>query len=218
MFKRLLICFAAGLTALGVGLGIFYVGEFVGSIFQTKEKVEIVETAAVEPETIPVEELTYPKLATYEQEPAETEGEENNEFDPDGTYYIIGEQPKGLNDVISFYVTTVDYSKALETAKSDYDDFRIPPKGSVEAAKELNFTRIAINGRMIAFETETNNGVSYEFTGEFMGEKKEEFKVEYKVEDGETYTTYADLKGTLIKKRNGKKVAESDVKLQMGGC
>ena len=63
MFKRLLICFAAGLTALGVGLGIFYAGEFVVSIFQTKEKVEIVETVAVEPERFSVEELTYPKLA-----------------------------------------------------------------------------------------------------------------------------------------------------------
>ena len=115
-------------------------------------------------------------------------------------------------------LTTVDYSKAHEANNYDYDDFRMPPKGSVETAKELDFTRIAINGRMIAFETETKNGVSYEFTGEFMGEDKEEFKVEDEVEDGETYTYYADLKGTLIKKRNGKKVAESDVKLQMGGC
>ena len=79
--------------------------------------------------------------------------------------------------------------KASEENNYDYDKYRIPPTGHVETDKELNFTRIAINGRKIAFETETKNGISFEFTGEVIDGEE----VKYKAEDGETYTEYAQI-------------------------
>ena len=65
MLKKFLLCFAAGLTALGLGLGIFYTGEFLVAFFQTsaEETVELSRTVeTVDPQKIPVEELIYPKV------------------------------------------------------------------------------------------------------------------------------------------------------------
>jgi hypothetical protein len=205
MLKKILLCFAAGLTALGLGLGIFYAGEFLVSIFQTSEmeKVETREIAMIEPKQIPVEELVYPKAAETETEEIETE-EENDEFYVSNFYYIIGDAPKGFENCKNLTIQTTEF---VTDSEGNYvDAFPIPPRGSVFQDYEkpqFNLARLSIINRDFSFETETRNKISYQFIGKFI--------------DGETVrqdesTDNAYLTGKLTKMKNGKKIAEQDVK------
>lgn len=216
--KKIIISIAAGFATLSFGLAIFYAGQFLVSMFQTQEveTVEVIPKVAVESKQITIDELFHPKPVVINEviEETETQTEDKNyEFNPDGHYYIIGEQ-KGFEDITHFCISTVDYSKAAEESNDSYENYRIPPTGHLEQDKEFNFTRVALAYKKIAFETETKNGISFEFTGEFIDGEE----VKYKTSDGETYTDYAVLKGTLIKKRKGKKIAESKVEFGEGGC
>lgn len=197
MIKKILLCFAAGLTALSLGLGIFYAGEFVVSMFQTNEKVEIVETVAVEPQIVPVGDLIYPQQPV-QIEPKEEENESNDEeFDPTGNYALIGDAGKGFQNYNWFRINVLDYEQDPETDRWVYKS--TIPKGYMfnEAEEELKFVRLFISEKHIAFETERKNGISYRFEGNFIKEKE----VEY---DGDIYN--ANVEGVLIKLKNGKEI------------
>ncbi len=212
MFKKLLLCFAAGITTLGVGLGIVYAGEFVVSVFQPNEAVEIEKQnnfpsekeklASLDP--IPLKDLIYPfsPLATYEQETAETE--EDNEFDPHNSYYMIGDPPKGFEDCKNLAIATKEF--VTDSDGSFVEAYPIPPRGSVFEDYEkpaFKFTGISIYNGRIAFATESSNKISYRFTGNFiLGEELES--------DGIVNLAY--LTGKLTKLKNGKKLAEKEVK------
>lgn len=214
--KKIILSIAAGFTALGLGLGIFYAGDFIVSMFQSPETemVQLVPNVSVKPKEIPIEELVYPKpvFTTQENERLEDQSEnEKFEFSAQGEYYIIGNKPTDFEEIHALIITTTDYLKA--TAENDFDD-AILPEGYIETKKEFNFTRIKIANKKISFITETKKGISYEFIGEFI----EGEKITYATNYGFDQTDYAVLKGILIKKRNGKKIAESKVKLAAGGC
>lgn len=214
--QKYFLCLAVALAAFGLSLGLIDIGRYLRTAFSAEAKKE--EPAR----TLTVEEITYPprvvesEISQVAEQPSPViESEENTapEFYPDGDYYIIGDLPKGFKDFETLSIVTVNYVKASE--EDNYQYVPIVPKGFVEAKKEFNFTRINIANKQIAFETEAKNGISYQFFGEFV----EEEEIKIKAKDGEEYTEYAVLKGRLKKMRDGKKIAESEVKLAyMHGC
>ena len=169
---------------------------------------------SVETEQITIEELFHPKpvIIKEEIEKIETPTEnENVEFSAEGYYFIIGNKPKSFENVYEFEITLTDYFRG--TPENNYNE-DIPPQGYLSAKKKYNFTRINIANKKITFETETKNGISYEFIGEFIDEEE----VTYTTSDGYELTHRAILEGYLIKKLNGKKIAESKFKFAAGGC
>jgi hypothetical protein len=208
---------AVALTAFGLSLGLFEIGRFLTADSQPKTE-EVKTTQPVEKE-LPA--ILSPEVAVFppgvEQtptiSPTETEEKTVYEFDGGNDYYIIGKLPKGFRDFENLSIVTRDYENASE--ENNYEAVPIPPKGFFLTKKEFNFTRIKIANKQIAFETEAKNGVSYQFVGEFI----EEEAIEVKDKDGNEYTDSAVLKGRLKKMRDGKMIAESEVKFAiMHGC
>ncbi|CAN5861040.1 hypothetical protein BH20ACI4_BH20ACI4_14680 [soil metagenome] len=219
MLRKFLLCFAAGVTALSLGLAVFYAGEYLVSIFQTSER-EIVETKiipAVEPERITVEELIYPKLsAQVEPKEQETEPKEQEDesdiygFDPGGEYYLIGGANKRFYNFDGFFIKTMKYGADPETDR--WMQEAITPEGYTykEAGKELKFVRLFISEKHIAFETESESGISYRFEGKFVEGKEVEYKGE---------TDYAVIEGFLIKLKNGREIVRRVAHYgQVSGC
>jgi hypothetical protein len=196
---------AAAATAFILGVGFFSVGQY----FQTPETDAVQpaveqETVSVTPRTMfvpfPVEPTTGGIIGSQE--------DTKREFDAAGDYYIIGDLPKGFKDFDGLSIETKNYEKA--SAENDYVGMPIPPEGYVSTKKKFKFARINIADKQISFETEAKKGISYKFVGKFIDE--EEITV------GE-YPEYIVLKGRLVKMRDGKKIAESEVKIgTVMGC
>lgn len=128
------------------------------------------------------------------------------EFDWGGYYYLNSETvPKAFSDIDYFDLRTREY---VHDADKNLVDFAIVPIGSIRANKEMKFTRIAIGGKEIAFQTAAVDGVSYKFTGRFLNEG---------------YCDTGDdkpvLKGRLIKIKNNKWAAEMEAEFYVTcGC
>lgn len=207
---------AVAVAAFVFGISIFGVGQYFQSVFQTKQQ-KIESAAPVKVEQITIEELIYPprnveevKTPISEQTVSNTESEEKAEykFDAGGDYYIIGDLPKGFKDFDTLSITTKNYESASK--ENNWQGISIPPEGFVLTKKEFKFARINIADKQIAFKTETKKGISYRFVGKFIDE--EEIKL------GE-YSDYAVIEGSIIKMHDGKKIAESKVKLGVvHGC
>jgi hypothetical protein len=208
--KNYFLCAAVGFAAFGVSLGVLDIGRYVQAFFSPSEiKQDSLETLKVE-ETISSPQVFREETVT--EIVSETDENTERKFYADGDYYIIGNKPKGFKDFEILEVITRDYSTISEA--NDYMGAPIPPKGSVTVKKKFNFTRINIADKQISFETQKKNGISYQFVGEFI----EEEAIEIKDQTGE-YTDYAVLKGRLKKMRDGKTIAESDVKFAAShGC
>jgi hypothetical protein len=207
---------AAAVAALVLGISVFSIGQYFQSDFQTKEqKTESV--APVKSEPLKIDELIYPPRKTKQAEMPvvdQTETTEDSkketeyEFDAGGDYYIIGDLPKGFKDFDTLSITTKDYENASK--ENNWEGVSIPPKGYILMKKEFKFVRINIADKQIAFVTGTRKGISYKFVGKFIAE--EEIKL------GE-YSDYAVIEGSIIKMHDGKKIAESKVKLGVvHGC
>lgn len=127
------------------------------------------------------------------------------EFDASGSYYFAREKPpKGFENFEFLEISARDY----ETESDEYvGGIPIPPKGFVQTKKEYKFVRIGIGDKEISFETEKIGGVSYQFNGRFRSEDS--------YLSGEDS---ADLKGRLVKLKNGKKIAETKAEFFAGGC
>ena len=127
------------------------------------------------------------------------------EFDVSGSYYFAGEKPpRGFENFDFLEIIVRDY----ETESDEYvGGIPIPPKGFVQTKKEYKFVRISVGGQEISFETEKIGGVSYQFNGRFRSEDS--------YLSGEDS---ADLKGRLVKLKNGKKIAETKAEFFTGGC
>jgi hypothetical protein len=213
--KNYLFRFAVAVVAFISGLGIFNLGQYFQSVFQTKQQ-KIESAAPVKNEQIRIEELIYPprnveevKTPISEQTVTNTESEEKAEyeFDAGGDYYIIGDLPKGFKDFDTLSITTKNYESVSEENNSQ--GISIPPEGFVLTKKEFKFARINIADKQIAFKTETKKGISYKFVGKFINEE---------IKLGE-YSDYAVIEGSIIKMHDGKKIAESKVKLgAVHGC
>ena len=197
--------FIIALTTFIFGIGLFYAWQNVNSVAQE----EITEV-------IPVETASQPEIVVMSSPVAEiptietTSPPDSNEnveyaFDATGDYYLVDDAPRGFKDFKAINITTHGYENPSNLY--NYEAVSIPPKGYLLTKKKYKFTRINIGNKQIAFETETKKEISYKFTGKFVDNVQDE--------DG----TYADLEGRLIKLRNGRKIAESKIRLLVScGC
>ncbi|MDQ3799544.1 MAG: hypothetical protein M3384_08845 [Acidobacteriota bacterium] len=227
--KNILLRLAAAIAAFVFGIGIFSSAEYVLSVFQANEqKTEAGARAGIN--TLKMEDLIYPRPLAGEIKAFGTELPITNsepeiksepvkekverEFDAGNDYYIVGDSPKGFKDFDIFSLTTRNYENASE--ENNYQGIPIPPEGYVLTTKKFKFVRINVAGKQIAFETEAKKGISYQFVGEFFDEEEEVLR---KTADGNEYSEFVILKGRLIKMRDGKKIAESEVRFGIAhGC
>jgi len=214
--EKIILCTAVALTAFGMSLGLHEVGSYLTTEFSSKP----VETVTVQPsiekensisfDNLPPEATVFPRrfdpAPVAEPETAKVEEAERYDY-LGGEYYVIGKLPKGFKDFESLSIQLTDYSLALP--ENNYEDVHIPPKGYVDMKKSVfDFARISVSNKRISFETEAIKGISYKFVGKFVDEA---------IDMGE-YLEHAALEGDLIKLRNGKKIAETQVKFAEGGC
>lgn len=200
--KIYLFRLAAALTTFIFAVAVFNAFHF----FQT----QIFAPRAEQPVQAPVAEMKGMLSDTefseqIKNDPPEIAQPFEPEFDVSGSYYFAGEKmPKGFENFESLEIVVRDY----ETESGEYTGgIPIPPKGFVQTKKEYEFTRIRIGGKEVSFETEKIGGISYHFNGHFRSEDS--------YLSGEDA---ADLKGRLVKLKNGKKIAETDAEFFAGGC
>jgi hypothetical protein len=128
----------------------------------------------------------------------ETSNIEN--FYPDGEYVLYEDVPKAFKNIEFISLQTYDWNTNDDKPKS------LTPKGFLKAQKSYKFSKISINNRLISFETETVNNVSYKFIGEYPD-----------YSDNSEYKGY-DLKGTMTKYKNNKKIAKTMIAFYVEGC
>lgn len=199
--RKYLVRTTVGATAFLFSLGIFTTWQYARTapsvLDRNEQAVNSENSTPVAFKSI----IELPNPLTTEK-PVETKDEPEkieSEFDAEGYYYIYGEKtPKGFEDFQNFNVTNKNYKTENE---DDYGKL-IAPEGYVQAKNELNFNKISIGNNQIRFETERVKGINYSFAGEFT-----ETRSFIYLEPEETEKV---LKGVLIKKRNGKKIAEAE--------
>ena len=201
--KVYLVRLAIGAGAFACGVGSINFGQYLNSIFQPEKDTAAAAAAAVCPAT--EQQTLFVPAGALLPPPAIADSEQSapSEFDASGDYYIAGERPKGFKDFDGLSVLTVDYETQLE----EYPYYAaIPPEGFAQSASgKHKFARISVGGiaKQLAFETEAKKGVSYKFVGKFLDEMKYD----------EAANANILIEGRLTKMRNGKKVAESEVRL-----
>ena len=116
-------------------------------------------------------------------------------FDPDGFFYILGEPPGEFR-----YIGHI----ALYRGSRNFHPF---PSGVVSSKGNVlyKFNTLTVTRHRFAFTTRAVRGVSYSFTGRFL--KGGVFATE-----GEAPTDIPYLEGRLRKLRGGKRVAEAYLK------
>ena len=194
--KNFLLRIAAFAAAFVFGIGFLGGGQYLQSFFEAEAPKAETSEPALKQETLffppRVEETTAPAADC-----AET-GEP--EFEGFGDYYIAGDKPKGFKDFEEMSIVTRDY----ETATDEVNGIPIPPEGYVVARASVKYklARIRIGNKQIAFETEAKKGISYKFAGKLLDEP----------EYDETTDSRIMITGRLVKMRDGKKIAESEVR------
>lgn len=136
----------------------------------------------------------------------ETQIPPHEDFDPSGVYDLDRENRAGYTDIEWIEISAREYSDESGVFTSR----QIVPTGTLHAKKEFAFSRITIGNRELTFQTETIDGVRYEFTGTF-------------ALSNESITCEGceippDLRGQLKKFKNGKLVTEMDAKFYVSGC
>lgn len=118
-------------------------------------------------------------------------------FDPDGTFWIVGQPPDGFSDFSGINLNA-KRSRRLNTAGVDERDGR-----------HFSYKTLVVRREKFVFTTVTVRGASYSFTGRFLrGGVFQEA-----VLDDEKPV----LEGTLQKFVAGKKVAEAQLKFSYFG-
>jgi hypothetical protein len=185
-------------TVASVRLTVGAIASFASNLKAKKnsEPMPVPEVAA----TAPVE----PVITTYD-DVIDEKNDSSDEFNPTGEYYLDSETvPKAFSDISHLDLQTREYYEENGT----YIDRPIVPLGSLRGKKAAKLTRIAIGGREIAFQTDTADGISYRFVGRFT-------TAEYCETGGDT----PDLKGKLIKIKDGKWSAEMEAEFYLQcGC
>jgi hypothetical protein len=193
-----------GAMTLTLGIGAFFAWQFlavrtnqeISRLEKPVSEIEKVQPAAMVTKT--ASELPHSDLP-IDEVPAEYD------FDPDGSYYVLGDLPKAFRDFQSLDIMTSDYQ-----TREDGSVYAVPvpPAIYLHSETKYNFARININNRNISFETESRNGVSYRFVGVFPEEYEDKILKEW-----------ISLEGTLTKLGNGKKVAETNARFAyIHGC
>lgn len=182
--------FLIALSAFVFGIGAYSMRQ----LFQSPNQPQKPQTLAVSPKTELFNFTDFNK--TVVQIDKVTEKQSEPEFYVDGEYHLIGKAPKEFEDFEYLDITTDTYDEKSDQVKA------IPPEGFIFSKKQFKFTHIKINDKKISLVTENRQGISYQFTGTFFGYK--ETKIYF---DEDVY-----LEGRLIKMRDGKKIAEINVK------
>ena len=113
-------------------------------------------------------------------------------FDPDGSFWIVGTPPNEFSDFSAINLN----AKKLR---------RIPPTGlQTNDGKTYRFKTLTVKRDNFTFTTIVLRGVSYSFAGKFLKGGV------YAAGDLDSETPV--LEGTLTKFRDGKKVAEANLK------
>jgi hypothetical protein len=213
-FFRLVIGFSAFLTGISVysffqasQLGKFPTAAVENATQPNSEidpTVELVKQAKAEAEVNIRREFA----GLFEQVQADTEQSVRQEFEakysfvPDGEYYPSEDDlSEGFKNVQWLVIESTDWTNATADIPP-----RILTKGEFKAGKLYKFVKIAINNRLISFETEQINGIRYAFVGNFPDDT--DFDEKHP----------ADLLGILKKYKNGKLVAKQDFGFYVGGC
>jgi hypothetical protein len=207
-FQKIIMCIAVALTAFGASLGLLEIGRYISAFFQpTKAEVKLIKP-------IPSPVFYQPPIVKFEQpvvsppEVSDSKLEETCEFNQQGNYVIIGENPKGFEDFSYFSIVTTHYDSKTDKL------IPIKPYGWIELTKKFNLSWLNFTGKRISFVSQAKKGVSYQLDGKFVNEE-----IKLKDEDGEEYTEQVVLKGRLTKWRDGKKIAEAKVKFsELFGC
>lgn len=192
-FFRLLIAVSTFVLGLGSYLAINY--------FQTETIEDEPHCSAQNNQ--PVEPIS--QILVTKNEITENNKEIENEFIPDGDYYLIGELSKDFKDFDYLEITANEY----ESEKDGTSYWKpIPPKGFIFTKTKFNFSRIQINNRQISFETNRIKGVSYTFIGTY--------PKNVSLNDGEDFVA---IQGRLTKYKDGKKITEIEVNFgEIDGC
>lgn len=205
--KIYLFRFVVASAAFILSLVFFNLWQNAESVAQNNKPEAVVIQPPIESE-IPMMPSSAKEMPIVETTSAPDSKEADEyEFDAGGNYYIfsyaseVKPLSKPFEEFNEISITTFEYA-----AENDYNGTPIPPKGYVFAKRKYKFSRINIANRQIAFETEAKKGISYKFVGKFVDSSQ-------RSEDD-----YADLEGQLIKMRDGKKIAETKVRLAADRC
>lgn len=118
-------------------------------------------------------------------------------FDPDGSFWVIGETPNGFSDFGGINLNV----KKLR---------RIPPSGvQTMEGKNYRFKTVIVRRDNFTFTTVAVGGVSYSFAGKFL--KGGNFSATWMADETPV------LEGTLTKFRGQKKVAEAKLRFSYFG-
>jgi len=122
---------------------------------------------------------------------------QNNRFDPDGSFWIVGTPPNEFSDFSAINLN----AKKLR---------RIPAPGyQTNDGKSFRFKTLVVKRDNFTFTTVAVRGVSYGFTGKFL--KGGNFAAAWSGDEDPV------LEGTLTKFRDGKKLAEAKLKFSYFG-
>lgn len=204
--NQIIIWTAAALCTFCIGIAGGAVVKVTTSLLSALISVgQISDRPTAQVEQLQLQVLPAISNGVIAEEIVEQEDAPVEEFYAEGSFYLETETiPKEFSDIDFLEIITHDYEKTRGDGTSGLP---IPPKGGISTKKRLDFVRIAINGRELAFQTETVNGVSYRFTGKYP-----------KYEHTETSAETPDLVGQLIKIRDGKWAASMKAKFYMSGC
>lgn len=208
--QKIILCVAAGLTAFGASVGLLEIGRWCAAAFAPLKielrKPELLSAPVVYPQNIP--DFKLPADTPPAEETAAAE--EPEDWGENGYYYIIGDAPKGFEDFAHLELRTHEWDEKLEKPVA------AKPRGELWTEEnEFKLSWLNLTGRRISLITRERKGVSYQFDGKFI----EAETVKYKYKNGEENYDDAFLKGRLTKWRNGKKIAEANVKFGIHhGC
>ena len=217
--QKIILCAAIAVTAFGASVGLLEIGAYLREAL-TPIRVELkpLETVQLpigyQPPRIP----DFPP-PSYTPPPAVSEPQEDESEVVDwgftGDYYIIDDNPEGFEDFLNLTISDHEYDEKSEEV------VKIKPEGTIDIqdpkrddVKTFKLMSIDIKGQKILLISQTKKGVSYQLDGKFV-----EQDVIRKDENGEEYTETVYLKGRLSKWRDGKKIAEANVRFGIShGC
>lgn len=186
--------------ALMLGTTVVAASRFVfNTIANVLNPAAISKSAAfmVEPESFSVlDEKDFPSERVREPD-----------FDPTGAYSLnIEKAPKAFADIEFLEIVTREYTEDDGT----YTNRPVVPSGKLQTKEEFTFSRIAVGNHEISFETDSVDGISYQFVGQFPNSAE--------VINCETCEYPPDLTGVLKKVKNSKVIAELNAKFYVAGC
>ncbi len=197
IFGRAFVFACALLIGTTTGIGTRFVLSTVAAAMKPAIAVTVQQVPLPEPLTNKLDEEV---VAFSEEEIVE-------EFDPTGSYSLDYETvPKAFADIDYIEIATREY----KAENGNYSNIPVVPSGSIFTTRSIEFKKIAVGNREIAFETEIDNGISYKFVGQFSSASEEVAC--------ESCEYPADLRGRLIKIKNGKVVAEMNAEFYVHGC